>query len=295
VEKIGKCGTAAAELYLTIPALLFWMEYSIDREDRLTLFQQLYQTIKDVLTIMPRPGSKKRSQSPKENPNYEVDLNLVQVMMPTLERTSDFLFGNSPSLPMLKFLEITLTDVTSYFRVGKTISNANGSSPRVAARYNLHVPEEMKIFFLGFFSNFVQHISYSLYEEVFPIFDKLLALTGDLVDEQILRKCIVSLVDKYTIKSKYHKASLTQFMKTLMDVQLKIAGSPSNHMMDTFEKAQRKFGEFEEPADLSGVSYYGAHQRSTYFEVMSDFCYFQNADVPRDKSKSSHSKSGTLS
>ena len=39
VEKIGKCGTAAAELYLTIPALLFWMEYSIDREDRLTLFQ----------------------------------------------------------------------------------------------------------------------------------------------------------------------------------------------------------------------------------------------------------------
>ena len=67
----------------------------------------------------------------------------------------------------------------------------------------------MKIFFLSFFSNFVQHISYSLYEEVFPIFDKLLALTGDLIDEQILRKCIVSLVDKYTIKSKYHKASLT--------------------------------------------------------------------------------------
>jgi hypothetical protein len=35
VEKIGKCGTAAAELYLVLPALLFWMEYSIDREERL--------------------------------------------------------------------------------------------------------------------------------------------------------------------------------------------------------------------------------------------------------------------
>jgi hypothetical protein len=55
---------------------------------------------------------------------------------------------------------------------------------------------------MSLLSNFVSHISYSLYEEVFPIFDKLLALTGDLVDEQILRKCIVSLVDKYTIKSK---------------------------------------------------------------------------------------------
>lgn len=42
IEKIGKCGTAAAELYLTMPALLFWMEYSIDREDRLALFYQLY-------------------------------------------------------------------------------------------------------------------------------------------------------------------------------------------------------------------------------------------------------------
>ena len=39
-----------------------------------------------------------------------------------------------------------------------------------------------------------------------------------LIDEGILRKCIVSLVDKYTIKSKQHKVSLTQFMKTLMDV-----------------------------------------------------------------------------
>ena len=58
-----------------MPALLFWMEYSIDREDRLGLFQQLYQTIKDVLAIMPRPGSKRKGD--KSDPDYEVDLNLV--------------------------------------------------------------------------------------------------------------------------------------------------------------------------------------------------------------------------
>jgi hypothetical protein len=113
------------------------------------------------------------------------------------------------------------------------------------------VPEELKVFFSVLLSNFVQHISYSLYEEVFPIFDKLLALTGELVDESILRKCIVSLVDKYTIKSKHHKTSLTQFMKTLMDIQLKVPGSPSG-MMDTFEKAK---GRIEFDADLSGASY----------------------------------------
>jgi hypothetical protein len=75
--------------------------------------------------IMPRPGSKRKQQETKEeeNPDYLVDLNLVQLMMPTLERTSEFLLGNSPSLSMLKFLEITLTDMTAYFRVGKTTSN----------------------------------------------------------------------------------------------------------------------------------------------------------------------------
>jgi len=150
---------------------------------------------------MPRPGSKRKGD--KSDPNYEVDLNLALVMMPTLERTSDFLFGNSPSLPMLKFLEIVLTDVTSYYRVGKGPSSMTGSSPRQGQQnYMIRPPEELKAFFVSLLSNFVSHISYSLYEEVFPIFDKLLALTGDLVDEQILRKCIVSLVDKYTIKSK---------------------------------------------------------------------------------------------
>jgi hypothetical protein len=51
-------------------------------------------------------------------------------MMPTLERTSGFLQGNSPSLSMLKFLETTLNDIMQYFRVGKTTSTGTNSSPR---------------------------------------------------------------------------------------------------------------------------------------------------------------------
>ena len=31
--------------------------------------------------------------------------------MPSLRRTNDFLKENSPSLPMLKFLDVTLSDV----------------------------------------------------------------------------------------------------------------------------------------------------------------------------------------
>jgi hypothetical protein len=45
-----------------------------------------------------------------------------------------------------------------------------------------------------------------------------MALSGDLIDESILKKAIISLVDKYTLKTKQHKMSLTVFMKSLMDV-----------------------------------------------------------------------------
>jgi hypothetical protein len=45
-----------------------------------------------------------------------------------------------------------------------------------------------------------------------------MALSGDLIDENVLRKAIVSMVDKYTLKTKQHKQSLTVFMKSLMDV-----------------------------------------------------------------------------
>ena len=37
----------------------------------------------------------------------------------------------------------------------------------------------------------------------------------------MLTKCIVSLVDKYTLKSKAHKNSLAIFMKSLMEVKVR--------------------------------------------------------------------------
>lgn len=56
--------------------------------------------------------------------------------------------------------------------------------------------------------NFVPYISYCLYEEVFSVFDKLLVMCADVVNERVLTKCILALVDKYTMKSKGHKNSL---------------------------------------------------------------------------------------
>ena len=49
-------------MYLLVPSLIFFLEYSIDREERLQLFQQLYQTVKDVLESVPTNGRSRENQ-----------------------------------------------------------------------------------------------------------------------------------------------------------------------------------------------------------------------------------------
>lgn len=70
-------------------------------------------------------------------------------------------------------------------------------------------------------NNFVTYISYCLYEEVFSVFDKLLSMCNDVINEKVLTKCITALVDKYTLKNKAHKNSLQIFMKGLMEVKIR--------------------------------------------------------------------------
>ena len=41
------------ELYLLINPMLFWLDFSVEREDRFPLFKQIYSTIKDVLDNLP--------------------------------------------------------------------------------------------------------------------------------------------------------------------------------------------------------------------------------------------------
>ena len=88
-------------------------------------------------------------------------------------------------------------------------------------------PLKLQGFFLDLLENFITSLSYSLYEEAFSVFDKLLYLSSDCINERVIKKCIVALVDKYTLKSKSHKNSLNNFMKTLMDVKVRRLMSPN--------------------------------------------------------------------
>ena len=90
---------------------------------------------------------------------------------------------------MLKFLDIVLQDI-------KTGKYCQTNYP------------DLQNFFLDQLNSIVNYISYCLYEEIFPVFDKLLSLSQDVMTEKVLKKCIMALIDKYTMKNKAHKTSI---------------------------------------------------------------------------------------
>jgi len=90
---------------------------------------------------------------------------------------------------MLKFLDIVLLDI----KVGNYCQT---SYP------------DLQLFFLDQLNSLVNYISYCLYDEIFSVFDKLLSLCQEIVSERILKKIILALVDKYTMKNKTQKATI---------------------------------------------------------------------------------------
>ncbi len=119
----------------------------------------------------------------------------------------------------------------------------------------------MQYFFLDMLSNFVACLSYSLYEEVFLVFDKLLSLCADNITDRVLKKCIVALVDKYTMKSKQHKTTLGTFLKCLLDLNVKKKPQSSTSREINLDAL----------SDGGGDT---SMQRSSYFEIMAEFCFF---------------------
>lgn len=153
------------DLYLFLNPLLFWLDFSVERVERLNLFKQVYKTIKEVLESLP----------PKKN-----DFDIFNIISPFLQRTSAYLQDNSPTQSMLKFMDIVLADL-------------------IAGKYCQGKPGIQEVF-LDQLNSIVSHLSFSMHEEIFPVFDKLLQITSDVMDVYTLKKAIMALVDANTQK-----------------------------------------------------------------------------------------------
>ena len=181
---------------------------------------------------------------------------------------------------MLKFMDIVLSDIQILFHERRQKQPAQQATVMSNLTETEQQFQDMQVFFLELLGNYVQFMSYILYEEVFTVFDKLLYLTNETLTEAVLKKCIVALVDKYTVKSKSHKNSINNFMKSLMDVKLR-------KNLERSRISERRSGpgspEMEDlnEQDLSGNAYRkdNTFQMTSYFEIMTEFCFFENVDT----------------
>lgn len=171
-------------------------------------------------------------------------------MIPILQRTSEYLRHHSPTQPMLKFLDIVLKDIQE-------------------SKFHLTTYPDLPLFFLDQLNSLVDYISYCLYEDIFPVFEKLLALCQDILPGSTLRRIILALIDKYTMKSKTQKQATQSFMKLLIDSSL----SQENSQRMSYEIEDEEI-EVQDPRRK--------HKEPTYFEVMLGCCFFQNSDRPAD-------------
>mmetsp|Transcript_30592 Transcript_30592/g.30046 ORF Transcript_30592/g.30046 Transcript_30592/m.30046 type:complete len:223 (-) Transcript_30592:553-1221(-) len=179
---------------------------------------------------------------------------MLQIMYPILQKTTEFLKNNSPSLSMLKFLDMVLRDIK-------------------AGGYCQKNPD-LQYFFLEMLNHFAPYLSYSLYEEMFPVFDKLIQMSADILNDKVVQKCIVALVDKFTMKSKGQKNSMNAFMKILLEVKVtnKQNKHPNNNHLEL------------EDIDDSQIS---IHSKNNFFEILCEFCFFSNED-PSQQAPTDH-------
>jgi hypothetical protein len=63
---------------------------------------------------------------------------------------------------------------------------------------------------------FTQCIPHSIQDETFQVFDLLLHLLRDALNEKLMSACIMGLIDQYTVKSKSQKESKKNFIKIII-------------------------------------------------------------------------------
>jgi hypothetical protein len=127
-------------------------------------------------------------------PKKTTDLDILELVLPALQRTTTYLKSNSPTQNMLKFLDVVLADI-------------------IAGGYCSGSTEIQEIFYEQL-NALTPHLSFCQLEEVFPVFDKLTQMCRDLMDAYTLKKCIHALVEananaqKVQAKTKAHKATI---------------------------------------------------------------------------------------
>jgi len=81
-----------------VNVVVFWFNYSVENKDRLSQFKVIWRIMTGLFDKLPA---------------NKVKNDCITIVMPVLQRIQTFCHTSSPSMEMLQFLQIVLSDIKS--------------------------------------------------------------------------------------------------------------------------------------------------------------------------------------
>jgi len=119
-------------------------------------------------------------------------VSINDIALPLLWRVCKYCETSSPTSGMLNFLITVLSSIKD-------------------------TKDQMGVFLKEFTPIFANCVPHSIYDESFEVFDILMELSSSFLDEEMLKKCIMALLDLYTMKGKAYKQFKDIFIKRIID------------------------------------------------------------------------------
>lgn len=178
------------DLYILVSPLLFWCDFAVEKESRISIFKPAWKSLVSIVKI---------SEAPQIDANSE----LIPIVLPYLEQIHSFAIKSSPTLSMLKFINLILKPI-------KKQSQANSYPYQ-----RMH--KKLIKFLLSFILSFSRWIPHNLNEEAFKVLDSLLYTVRYSLKYVHIKTVTLALLDKYTMRSKIHKETMTMLINLLLD------------------------------------------------------------------------------
>ena len=128
---------------------------------------------------------------------------LIPIILPYLDNIYDFAQKSSPTLSMLKFIILIL---------GPINKNCNSYAIPVSKPH-----KRLTSFLLSFILRLVKWVPHNLNEEAFKVMDLLMYTVRYSLKYVHIKAVTLALLDKYTMRSKIHKETMTAFISLLLD------------------------------------------------------------------------------
>jgi hypothetical protein len=174
------------ELYAFVDPLLFWLNFAIEKQDRLPVFKVIWKTLTKLIQLLPRRRG------------IGMSIDCIEIIMPSLYRVDEFCQTSSLSQEMLSFLLVVFLDVKN----------------SLLAKANSRVKSELIGFLERFLLTFAKAIPHNLHDEVFQVCELLVDLVGahGSLNHEHIQSLLEAIIHKYTMRSQAHKRLVQHFL-----------------------------------------------------------------------------------